>query len=1056
MRKVLTIISKVLANVLVYVFGIMLLVNVIMKANAPQISSFLGATTQKIETSEEDADKLKKNYLAFEYYPSEYGSVQELKEASEQIVEEVVGEGTTLLKNENGALPLASGATVSLYSVSSVNLVHAGSGSSGTNTDGKVDLKTALEKKDVNLKVNGDLWNWYINNTRANKGGGNSYGADAATGAVGKLYDINEAPWSALPAAKNNNANAAIFVLSRNGGENADVKINSGSGDYTNKNYLELSPNEKDVLSNLKDLKGKGIDSIIVIMNTANPVQCDFVDDERYGVDAMLWCGDLGANGANAVADILVGNINPSGKLSDTFWKNHNYNPVYANWGPTTYSGTSAGSGNDNTYVVYQEGIYNGYRYTETRYEDAVLGRANAGEWNYKDAVSYAFGYGLSYTTFEYSNFKVEPPKMGSDDYTLSVSVKNTGNCAGKEAVTFYLQKPYTSYDIENKVEKASVEIVGFGKTDTLGIGKSKTVTVSVPAKYFASYDAYGKGTYIVDAGDYYFATGNGAHEALNNILAHKGVNTDANDKMTADGDKSLAEKVTVSSFDDQKYTAATIAKERGIKKDITEITNQFNNTDINLYEGKGENSVTYITRNDWEGTVKLGYSLDHSTKFNNQVVLYGTEQMKADMNPQVEKSDVKYPAYGAKNGLTLASLRAYDDKDGDVTNDKPIEYDNELWDKLLDQLTWEDTVALLEDGYRRTVAIESISKPVTIDHNGATGPVEAYGGNSNVDDITKSTNQGLAARMTANALKDDPDADKSALNIKPVVYPSNGICASTYNEELMERYGEIWGEDCLWAGYNGLYGPGLNIHRGAYGGRAFEYYSEDGFLTGKIASAMTKGMASKGAYVYLKHCVLNDEEQNREGICTWANEQSIREIYLRGFQIAIEEGGAQCVMTGFNRLGAKWTGHQGFLNSVLHDEFGMTGFAVSDYYKSYMTLPSGILNGNDLPDGPNDWGNSKGQLDKYGPDSNGSGDYGELAWAMRESAHRILYTVVQSNAMNGKTASTKIIPVTPEWIVAIDGATIATGVLFGLSAAGVVTMLCLNKFKPRGGSVKQ
>ena len=1048
MRKVLTITAKITANVLVILFGILVLANVIMKANAPQISSFLCATTQRIEYSEEDEKKLEENYLAFEYFPSDYKSVAKLKEASTAIVEEVMGEGATLLKNEKGALPLEKNSAVSLYSVSSVNLVHAGSGSSGTNTDGKVNLKAALEKDGVNLKINNDLWTWYINNTRANNGGNNSYGADAATGQVGKLYDINEAPWNVLPDAKKNNAGAAIFVLSRNGGENADVKINNGSGDYTNKNYLELSPNEKDVLRNLKELKGTAIDKIIVIMNTANPVQCDFVDDEQYGVDALLWCGDLGANGANAVADILVGNINPSGKLSDTFWKNHNYNPVYANWGPTTYTGTSAGSGNDNTYVVYQEGIYNGYRYAETRYEDVVLGQGNAGNWKYQDAISYPFGYGLSYTTFSYSDFKVEAPKMGTDYYTVSVKVKNTGAVAGKEAVTFYLQKPYTSYDVENKVEKASVEIVGFGKTDMLAAGASETVTVEVPAKYFASYDAYGKGTYVVDEGDYYFATCNGAHEALNNILALKGKSVSDNDAMTADGDRSLARLVADVDFDAKKYSTATIAKERGIKDDITEIVNRFNDTDINLYEGRGDNSVTYITRSDWEGTVKLGYSLDHATKLNNQVILKGTEQMKADMNPQVQKDERGYPTYGAQNGLTLASLRAYDDKDDDVTNDKPIEYDNELWDKLLDQLTWEDTVTLLEDGYRRTVAIESISKPETIDHNGATGPVEAYGANGNVDDINNSTNQGLAVRTVANELKSDENADRSALKIKPVVYPSNGICASTFNVELMERYGEIWGEDCLWAGYNGLYGPGLNIHRGAYGGRAFEYYSEDGFLTGKIASAMTKGMAAKGAYVYLKHCFLNDQEQNREGICTWANEQSIREIYLRAFQIAIEEGGAQCVMTGFNRLGAKWTGHHGFLNKVLHDEFGMTGFAVTDYYKSYMTLPAGILNGNDLPDGPNDWGNSKGQLDKYKPDANGNGDYGELAWAMRESAHRILYTVAQSNAMNGKTASTKIIPLTPAWIKAIDGVTIAAGVLFGLSAAGLITVLCLNKFK--------
>lgn len=1042
MRKVLTVLSKVLANVFAILFGIIIVVNIIMKENAPQINSSLGAETQRIEYNEEDAKILAENPFAFEYYPSSFNSVADLKAASEKLVEEVVGEGTTLLKNENNALPLSKGDSVNLYSVSSVNLVHAGSGSSGTNTSGKVELKTALEDSDVGLKVNEDLWNWYKKNAKVN---GGSYGAQVATGTVGQLFDIDEAPWSAIDSSKNNKAEAAIFVLSRNGGENADVKINTGSGDYANKNYLELSPNEKAVLEEIKALKGNTIDKIIVLMNTANPVQCDFVDDDRYGIDAMLWCGDLGANGANAVADILIGNINPSGKLSDTFWKNHNYNPVYANWGPTTYSGNSIGSGNNNTYVVYQEGIYNGYRYTETRYEDYVLGNGNAGDFNYEDVVSYPFGYGLSYSSFEYSNLKVIEPLSGAKEriYTINVTVKNSGNVAGKEAVEIYLQKPYTAYDIQNNVEKASVELVGFGKTAKLDPGQTETLTISVPEKYFASYDAYGAKTYIVDEGDYYFAVGNGAHDALNNVLSLKG--KAIRDGMTEDGESSLAYKVHIAKFDDVTYSTATIAQERGVTEEVTKITNQFDNTDINLYSGKGSNSVTYISRNNWTETVKFGYTADHA-KLSNQVVLTGTDEMKSDISPTVEKDDRGYPTYGAQNGLTLASLRAYTDDDDDVTNDKPIEYDNEAWDKLLDQLTWEDTVTLLEDGYRRTVAIESIGKPETIDHNGATGPVQPYNDNSGIsspDDVTadalsKSTNQGLAVR------KGDED-----MKLKPTLYPCNGLCASTYNEELIVRYGEIWGEDCLWSGYNGLYGPGLNIHRGAYGGRAFEYYSEDGFLTGKIASALTKGMASKGAYVYLKHCVLNDQEQNREGICTWANEQSIREIYLRGFQIAIEEGGAQCVMTGFNRLGAKWTGHQGFLNNVLHNEFGMTGFAVSDYYKSYMSLPFGILNGNDLPDGPNPYGDSKGQLDKYAPDASGNGDYGELAWAMRESAHRILYTVVQSNAMNGKTASTRYIPLTPTWVTLLDGVTITAGVLFGVSAALLVVMLCLNKFKP-------
>ena len=392
-----------------------------------------------------------------------------------------------------------------------------------------------------------------------------------------------------------------------------------------------------------------------------------------------------------------------------------------------------------------------------------------------------------------------------------------------------------------------------------------------------------------------------------------------------------------------------------------------------------------------------------------------------------MDKDDVEYPTYGSTDtAYVLADMRAYSDSDDDVTNDKPIEFDNELWDDLLDQLTWDDTVTLLVDGFRRTVSLGApINKPTTIDHNGATGPVQSYGDNGNSNDLENSTNQGLAIRL------DDPDK-----NQKPTLYPCNGLCAATYNVELMREYGRAWGEDCLWAGYNGLYGPGLNTHRGAYCGRAFEYYSEDGVLTGLIAAAMTEGMAEKGAYVYLKHCFLNDQERNREGICTWANEQTIREVYLRGFQIAIEDGGADCVMTGFNRLGMLWTGHQGFCNTVLHDEFGMTGFAVSDWYQSYMALGPAVLNGNDLPDGTR----SKSDLDQY------KEGYGELAWAMRDAAHRILYTVVQSNAMNGKTSSTRIVPVTPWWSYLVTGLQVGSGVLLAASAALLGVMIIVEK----------
>lgn len=331
------------------------------------------------------------------------------------------------------------------------------------------------------------------------------------------------------------------------------------------------------------------------------------------------------------------------------------------------------------------------------------------------------------------------------------------------------------------------------------------------------------------------------------------------------------------------------------------------------------------------------------------------------------------------------------------------------------------------------TCSIDSIGKPQTIEHNGATGPVRPYSDNPTV-------NRGLALDT------DDPDMDE-----KPCLYPSNGVAAATFNKELVKEYGLAWGEDCLWAGYAGLYGPGLNIHRGAYGGRSFEYFSEDPFLSGMMASELTKGMKEKGTYVYLKHVFLNDQETNREGVSTWANEQSIREVYLRPFQIAIEDGGAECVMTGFNRLGVEWTGNQGFLNSVLREEFGMTGLAVTDYFLTfyldgYMTMPYAMLMGQDLPDGD---ALKQGGLTSDGNYFNAYAQgYGELAWAMREAAHRILYTVVHSNAMNGFSTGTAVIQVIPQWQTVLEIATKVSVALFSASAAAFAACTVIEKKK--------
>ena len=985
--------SKIFLNIFIIIFGLTTVGSDIALANAGAITAFLGQSTQQI-INDGSSESIIRNF-------SDFSSIKELQKAANQVTSQVTEEGAVLLKNENGALPLSSGAKVNLYSSSSVNYIYSGGGSSFAKKSDFITLKEGLEE--ANLKVNDGLWNWYKEN--------DSYFGDhtSNTSSDKASYTIKDAKWDDITTdAKSNEAEAAIFVLSRYGTEATDLSFTGGSyTDYSNGNYLELSPTEIDVLKNLKALKDAGkISKIIVLLNSVNQVECDYIDDPAYGIDAVLWVGIGGTAGTRGIGKILSGEVSPSGKLTDTYWKSHHYNPVYANFGSYDNKGevlSSANGGKSNRYVVYQEGIYNGYRYTETRYEDIVLESDNVGEFNYTDVVSYPFGYGLSYTTFKYSDMKVVP-NVENDTYTVTVTVTNTGSVAGKEGVQVYLQQPY----IKGGVEKASVELVGYAKTKLIAPGSSETVTITVDGRWFASYDAYNAKTYVLDAGNYYLTVATDAHNAVNNILSHKkldGANVNES-KMVGNGDKSLVQKLEKA---EDKVTYS-VSKVTG-----NAITNQFDNADLNLYTAANSvNSVTYVSRNDWNGTVKLGMTESHAL-LNNQVIVTVTSQMVQDGkkgSEKIQKDDVAYPSYGVDSGMTLASLIS-------IVDGVPqrVAYDDPRWDALLDQLTWDDTVMLLSNGLRKTFGIDSVGKPVTIDGNGALGPVG--GTNYSYND-----NENAAGNRFA-FLYGDPDMASS-----PVAYPCAALIAATLNDELVYELGSMIGEDCLWAGYSGIYGFGCNIHRGTYNGRAFEYYSEDGLLSGYITAAQVRGIRSEGVYVYMKHAILNEQEKNREGVNTWCNEQAIRQIYARSFQIAIEEGGAENLMTGFNRIGVQWTSQHGFINSVFRGEFGMQGFAVSDYWQSgYMDLVGGILGGCALPDGDTANSADKSALSKY------SEGYGTLAWAMREEAHRILYVVVNSVAMNGYSASTRFVTITPQWINLLEGVKMGVTVSFGMSA---------------------
>ena len=955
------------------------------------INQALGLSSTKTirpEGAEEEANQ----------FVSTYGSMEEAKEADKELAERLTEEGVVLLKN-NGALPLAQNAKVTILGHSSTNILVCGTGSADINAsldvekypsslksaNGYLTLKAALEERS-DVAVNDTVWGTYMAWTEAEtyktnpaKGDNSIRGGD---GSVKGSYKVNEVPWATLtqqPGVTDSFAqypDAAIVVVSRLGGEMYDLPANvesQGNAEETvggSGNALELTIQELELIKQAKQQFG----TVIVLINSANPLECDFLTAENSDVDAAMWIGYTGLVGLYGVADVLVGNESPSGRLVDTYCNDNTTNPAMVNfysqiwsnaenlgatYDPSTgkwkggglMTGSSGGDLDGNMFFnAYQEGIYVGYRYYETRYADAIAGTGNTEGYDYLSDVAYPFGYGLSYTNFAYSDLKFAPSADGKS-IDVTVTVTNTGDVAGKEVVEVYFQSEYTDYDRQNGIEKAAVELCGFAKTAKLEPGASETVTITVDKEEFRTYDTYGAGTYIMDEGDYYLTIGTDAHDALNNILAaqgHTGM-VAAGHKTTSTGDAALV-YTWHEDMDTETYSVSAATGEP--------IVNRFQSGDLSYYGGE---NMKYVSRSDWQGTfpsVKLELEL--------------TEGMMAEMTgiKQYEKIVVE-----GEEMPTLGSTATHH-KLFDMVG---LAYDDPKWEELLDQITYEELCNLIGVGYHGTIHLDSVSKPETHDENGP---------------------QGFSANLT--------DLTGNAITL--CAYTDENIMAATWNVELMEEVGEHIGEDGLWAGYSGLYGPAMNTHRTAYAGRNFEYYSEDGFLGGKIAAAEVKGIQSKGVYVFLKHFALNDCETNCRAISTFVNEQAIRELYLQPFEHAVVDGGAYCVMNAFARVGVIWTGaHRGLMTDVLRGEWGCRGFGVSDYTtSSYGTAVHsrgtydgllGVLAGTDTFDSSSTTTQAY-QLLVYNAADPAVNDV-HLVNCMREAAHRILYTVANSNAMN-------------------------------------------------------
>lgn len=613
------------------------------------------------------------------YYPNNYGYDQgalvDINIDSASLNVELAEESVVLLRNENAALPLAANNKVTIFGAASVN-----SGifkSTSPDYLDYVSFVSAMENAFGAANVNEVLCNGVYANMKEQTSVSNV--AEAAISDV----KASESTW------QNDYNDAAIVVFGRTGSEGNDVHMYSDSDTYEDgspRRMLDLSTNEEALMAYLKEQKDAGVfKKIIVVIASDWQMEMGFL--QEYDVDAAILAGQLGSFGCTGLANVLTGQTNPSGRTADTYAANSVSAPsaaytVYENTQMWTNADevnaqnplvNDSNGGTIDYYTICAEGIYVGYKYYETRYEDVVMGNGNAAAavgstsgdaWNYNDEMVYTFGYGLSYTTFDQKLDSVTYD-AAADTYTAKVTVTNTGSTAGKDVVEVYAQTPYGDYEKTNLVEKASVNLVGYTKTGVIEPGASETVEVTIDGYFLASYDDNNAKTYILSQGDYYLAIGSDAHDALNNILAAKGYTT-ANG-MTADGDAAKTYTWNQAELDTTTYATSHYTD--------AEVTNLFDEADINAYGY----DFTYLTRSDWEGTYPVEAQQLAAT---DEVI---STLSNYDYETPADAPSVEDFTQGADNGLTLVDMIGLD-------------YDDPQWETFLDEFTVEEMANLITD----------------------------------------------------------------------------------------------------------------------------------------------------------------------------------------------------------------------------------------------------------------------------------------------------------------------------------------------------------------------
>lgn len=773
------------------------------------------------------------------------------------IAQEVMQEGAVLLRNENNALPLEANARVNVFGYRAFNEARiVGSSDVGSEDLTTISLPDALNS--AGFQVNEELYAWQQRNSTA-EDFGNIF--DMSLSYTVKEFEFSDLEAAGMIESAKAFSDTAIYVIGRNAGEKQDAAIGyDGQGNVgEDKNYLQMVQTEKDMLKGLCE----NFDRVIVILNTATAFEIGAI--EEYGADACLYVGTYGTVGAVGVADILKGDVTPSGRMSFTFAYDVTDSPAYYTYGNNVY--TNADEWGDlskyaNTrvaqldscygnYTHYYEGVYVGYRYYETRYIGDDNQYSAQEEETYQKHVQYPFGYGLSYTSFTWSDAQWD---IGGQGGKISVSVKvtNTGSVSGKDVVQLYYTAPY----LPGGIEKSAVELGGYAKTGLLGPGESETVTITMNYDDMASYDYQGERCYVLDAGDYILSLRSDAHTVKDGLSTSFNIGRKIVYRSDADGKRST---------------------------DLVAAVNQFDAVSA------GDGSIVYVSRADWEGTMPTQRDELKQVAASQSVIDAILGETAGSYVDGPSKDEAKMPSSGqwittsAGNGVTVADVAGLED------------YDSPLWDELLDNVSIEEMRELYGDGAYRVSSVLSIDMERTIDADGPTG---------------------------LNATSIGQYGSK---------VPAPALWACSFNDALIEKVGSALANEWLVAGAVGMYGPSINLMRTPFNGRNGEYISECPLLTGKIAAAYTRGAQSKGCYVYLKHYAAYGVASNASAMC-WLNEQAIRQIYVRAFEIAIKEGGAQGTMISFGRMGTSLnTCNYALLTTLPREEWGFTGCHVSD-----------------------------------------------------------------------------------------------------------------------------